>query len=126
MISEERKAEGRRRKQDLTASFAKDNNFSPGLFPSGMLPPRQPEKPELVSVPHRREKQNSRKEKARELITRAAQESGRDNERFCEFLNRDRVPIDPRWRVNSWLEAWGNLKLRPRIRAFKSRYRSAA
>jgi hypothetical protein len=66
----------------------------------------------------------SRWERYSAVIARAAQDAGENNRLFCEFLDRDDVPVPSTWGVATWLEAWANPKLHSRISAFKSYHRS--
>jgi hypothetical protein len=81
-----------------------------------------------AQAPSRRKKpastESSRREEIQKLIARAAQEAGRNNRQFCEFLDRDHVPVPPAWGVRSWPDAWGKSKLHAQIRSFKRRYKS--
>jgi hypothetical protein len=65
----------------------------------------------------------SRWERYSAVIAQAVQESGTNNKLFCEFLDRDGVPVLPSWRVATWQEAWANPKMQSRIRSFKSDHR---
>jgi len=68
----------------------------------------------------------SRTPESTAIISRAAQEAGRNNRLFCEFMHRDHVPVPAAWGVRTWLEAWEKKALRPKIRSFKRRYKSTA
>jgi hypothetical protein len=56
------------------------------------------------------------------LIKQAAKDAGRNNQLFCEFLDRDRVPVPPTWKVADWKAAWKK-QFYTKISAFKSNRR---
>jgi hypothetical protein len=93
-------------------------------------PPRpRPTKPEPARRNQASRKNRSamsaiaRHEEIHGFIAQAADDAGRNNERFCEFLQRDHVPVPPRFSARSWSEAWKKRENRADIRAFKSYHR---
>jgi hypothetical protein len=100
----------RRRSEELDHERAKAE-----IRAQAQASPRSKKRPALPDT--------SRSKQIRGLIKRDAEEAGRDNELFCEFLDRDHVQIDPTWGARSWSDAWAKKKLHLKIRAFKSYWR---
>jgi hypothetical protein len=59
------------------------------------------------------------------LIARAACEAA-DNQQFCEFLERDRVPVSvapATWGIRRWSDAMKDKKTQAKLRSFKRRFK---
>jgi hypothetical protein len=75
----------------------------------------------VPAVPAHKKKPASRSDKRQEMISRAASEAGENNKLFCEFLDREGVPVRSQYGVRDWRAAWEKEELRSAIRSFKRR-----
>jgi hypothetical protein len=60
------------------------------------------------------------------LIVKAGRKAGTDVRRFCEILDKNRVPVLPAWGPRTWVAAYSKPELRTRIRGVKHRLCPAA